>query len=182
MVAVGCRLFGPFRGKVFFLVVDAFSKWLEVRIVTSTFSRAAIDVLREFFATHGLPDCLVTDNGTAFKSVEFSRFMRSNHIRHLISAPFHPASNGQAERLVQTAKEFLEKGSSGDCSVSIARLLLTQHAIPFPTTNVSLAELPMNRKLVTCLDHLKPHSHDSFQVATLPPRKQFEMNDPVFAR
>ncbi|KFD47113.1 hypothetical protein M513_12023, partial [Trichuris suis] len=179
---VHADFFGPFHGKIFLLVVDAFSKWLEVRIVPSTSSRAAIEVLRELFATHGLPDCIVTDNGTAFKSVEFSRFLKSNHIRHVTSAPFHPASNGQAERSVQTAKEFLQKDSSGDWSVRIARLLLTQHATPSPTTSVSPAELLMNRKLVTCLDRLKPHSHNSFQVDRSPPRKQFEVNDPVFAR
>ncbi|KRY50253.1 Uncharacterized protein T03_8274 [Trichinella britovi] len=70
--------FGPIGGKIFLLVVDAFSKWLEVRIVPSTSSVAAIEAFRELFATHGLPDCLVTDNGTAFKSAEFLAFMQSN--------------------------------------------------------------------------------------------------------
>uniref|UniRef100_A0A5S6PZ30 Integrase catalytic domain-containing protein n=1 Tax=Trichuris muris TaxID=70415 RepID=A0A5S6PZ30_TRIMR len=55
--------------------VDAFSKWLELRIVPSASSRAAIEVLRKRCGIHGLPDCIVTDNGTAFNAVS-SRFER----------------------------------------------------------------------------------------------------------
>uniref|UniRef100_A0A5S6QCG8 RNA-directed DNA polymerase n=1 Tax=Trichuris muris TaxID=70415 RepID=A0A5S6QCG8_TRIMR len=83
-------IFGPLQGKVFFIAVDSFPKWLEVRIVSSTSSRAAIEVLKELFGTHGLPDCLVTDSGTAFIS-DFSEFMKSNHTRHLKTTPFHPS-------------------------------------------------------------------------------------------
>lgn len=65
---------GPTQGYYFFIVVDAFSKWLEVREVPSTSARAAIKVLRELFATHGVPDVIVLDNETAFTSEEFQDF------------------------------------------------------------------------------------------------------------
>ncbi|XP_046869411.1 uncharacterized protein K02A2.6-like [Drosophila willistoni] len=55
---------GPFQGKTFLLVVDSYSKWLEVAVVSSTSTAATIKVLRQLFATHGLPDQLVSDNGT----------------------------------------------------------------------------------------------------------------------
>uniref|UniRef100_A0A5S6QJF2 RNA-directed DNA polymerase n=1 Tax=Trichuris muris TaxID=70415 RepID=A0A5S6QJF2_TRIMR len=92
--------FGPFQGKVFFILVDAYSKWVEVRVVPTVSSKAAISALRSLFATHGLPDCVISDNGSAFTSTEFAEFMKSNCIRHMTTAPFHPASNGQAERSV----------------------------------------------------------------------------------
>ena len=72
---------GPFLGKLFLVVVDAFSKWLEVVIVPSTSSSATINVLRSIFATHGLPELLVSDNGTAFTSEEFHLFTKNNGIR-----------------------------------------------------------------------------------------------------
>ena len=65
-------------------------------------SQQVVRVLRNLFSTHGLPDVIVSDNGTAFTSVEFETFMKRNGIRHARCAPYHPSSNGLAERAVQT--------------------------------------------------------------------------------
>ncbi|XP_015276986.1 PREDICTED: uncharacterized protein K02A2.6-like, partial [Gekko japonicus] len=100
---------GPLQGQMFLIVVDAMSKWLEVVHMKSTTSLAVIHALRRLFATHGLPDVIVSDNGPQFVSEEFRLFLTSNGIRQMTSAPFHPASNGQAERMVRTAKEALGK-------------------------------------------------------------------------
>ena len=105
---------GPFLGKMFLVVVDAHSKWLEVEIVPAATSAHTIQKLRSMFATHGLPELLVSDNGTAFTSVEFQEFLSRNGIRHLTSAPYHPSSNGLAERAVQTFKDNMKKGSDDD--------------------------------------------------------------------
>ena len=59
------------------------------------------------FATHGLPEMLVTDNASYFTSQEFQDFAKLNGIRHVTSAPYHPASNGLAERAVQTVTKLL---------------------------------------------------------------------------
>lgn len=67
---------GPFQGKTLFVLVDAHSKWLEASIVASTSSEQAIKALRRVFATHGLPEVLVSDNGTAFTSTEFQTFVK----------------------------------------------------------------------------------------------------------
>ena len=87
---------GPFLGRTFLIVVDAHSKWLEVTPVSSTSSQQVVRVLRNLFSTHGLPDVIVSDNGTAFTSVEFETFMKRNGIRHVRCAPYHPSSNGLA--------------------------------------------------------------------------------------
>ena len=62
---------GPFQGKMFLIVIDAFSKWLEVKLLTAATSTVTIEHLRGIFATHGLHEVLVTDNGTPFTSSEF---------------------------------------------------------------------------------------------------------------
>ncbi|KAK2578334.1 hypothetical protein KPH14_001330 [Odynerus spinipes] len=41
--------------------------------------------------------------------MEFAQFLKANGIRHKTTAPFHPATNGQAERFVQTVKLALRK-------------------------------------------------------------------------
>ena len=61
------------------------------------------------FATHDLPQLVVSDNGAVFTSREFKEFLKQNGIRHVKSAPYHPASNGLAKWYVQTFKTSLKK-------------------------------------------------------------------------
>ncbi len=89
---------------MFLIIVDAHSKWLDVYSMKTATSAAAIERLRWSFATHGLPDTIVSDNGTVFTSGEFSNFLRRGGIRHVRSAHYHPATNGLAERAVQSVK------------------------------------------------------------------------------
>ena len=98
---------GPYKGEMFLVVIDAYSKWLEVHCMRSTTSSATIGKLREIFATHGLPATLVSDNGSNFTSSEFQEFMKRNGIKHIKVAPYHPASNGLADGPC----EFSKKGS-----------------------------------------------------------------------
>lgn len=87
------------------MVVDAHTKWPEVVPVKSTSSSSTIEILRDLFARFGIPEQIVSDNGTQFVSEEFQTFVKSNGIRHITSAPYHPATNGLAERTVQTFKQ-----------------------------------------------------------------------------
>jgi len=121
---------GPYQQKIFLIVVDSFSKWLEVVLVPSFDSKSAISALRNLFATHGLPDTIVSDNGTSFSSQEFRSFATNNGIRHVMVAPYHASSNGQAERMVQTTKDALRRIVSGDWQLRLARILLSPHVTP----------------------------------------------------
>ena len=69
---------GPFLGRTFLIVVDAHSKWLEVTPVAST-SQQVVRVLGNVFSTHGLPDVIVSDNGTAFTSVVLNLYEMQWH-------------------------------------------------------------------------------------------------------
>ena len=104
---------GPFLNRMFLIVVDAHSKWLEVHITANSTASVTIQKLRETFATLGLPQTLVSDNGPTFTSYEFQEFMKQNGIRHLKTAPYHPASNGLAERAVQTFKSAIKRMQGG---------------------------------------------------------------------
>ena len=107
------------------VLVDAHSKWLEVHVMTNSTTNATIQRLQQSFATHGLPDILVTDNGPNLVSEEMQQFLNRNGIRHVRTAPYHPASNGQAERAVQTLKRSLAKQQAGSLEERVARFLLT---------------------------------------------------------
>lgn len=62
---------GPFLGHSYLIVTDAYSKWPEVVVMQTTTSLATIKVLMQIFATHGLPERIVSDNGPQFTSQEF---------------------------------------------------------------------------------------------------------------
>ena len=79
----------PFRGRMFLVVVEAHSKWLCVEPVISATSQNTTGKLRSIFGTNGLPEMVVSDNGTTFTSREFQEFMQRNGIRHVTSAPYH---------------------------------------------------------------------------------------------
>lgn len=93
----------------------------------STTTEASIRALRKLFTTHGLPDVLVLDNGAQLTSAVFESFLGAHGIRHALVIPFHPASNGQAERIVHTAKEALSLMGPGDWQWCVDKFLLTQH-------------------------------------------------------
>jgi len=125
-------------GKYLLLVtIDAYSKWPEVHIVSSTRAQTTIDKLRMIFATHGLPMTLVSDNGTPFQSKEFHNFISANGIIHRHVPPYHPSSNGLAENTVKTVKHALSK-----CKITkdtiiethIARFLVSYHNTQHSTT------------------------------------------------
>lgn len=91
---------GPFMEKMFLIVIDAHSKWMEVEIVNSSTAQATIEHLKASFARLGLPEVVVTDNGTCFTSSEFQEFIQHNNIKHMQTAPYHPSFNGLAKRAV----------------------------------------------------------------------------------
>ena len=85
---------------------------------TTTTASRTIEELRELFATHGSPEQLVSDNGPQFITDEFGEFMRSNGIKHIKSALYRPATNGMAERSVQTFKQALHAALAEKKSIS----------------------------------------------------------------
>ena len=101
---------GPFQGTMFLVTVDAHLKWPEVSMMSSTTVSKTMDVLRQMFAAYGLPHQIVSDNGPQFISDDFATFTKMNGIKHIRSAPYHPASNGLAERFIQALKASLKDG------------------------------------------------------------------------
>jgi len=93
------------------VAVDAFSKWPEIFVVSSTSATQTADKLRIMFATRGLPLTLVSDNGPPFSSTEFHNFVSQNGITHQRVPPHHPSSSGLAENMVKTVKQALKKTS-----------------------------------------------------------------------
>ncbi|UYV78573.1 K02A2.6-like [Cordylochernes scorpioides] len=180
---------GPFQGKLFLVAVDAYSKWIEAKIVESTSAETTVNTMGEMFATHGLPDVIVTDNGTSFTSEVFKTFLKRNGIRHILCAPYHTASNGQVEIAIQTFKNLLRKNSRGNWSIRLARSLLTMRIAVNSTTRKSPAQLLMNRNLKTIVGKFYPESisegrnrQDDKFMKNWKPHREVEEGQEIMAR
>ena len=67
---------------MFLILIDAHSKWIEAFHTPNATSSAVIEELRTVFAKFGLPETIVTDNGSCFTSEEFEQFLKKNGITH----------------------------------------------------------------------------------------------------
>ena len=149
---------GPFQGAMFLVCVDAYSKWPEVRVMSKTTVSKTLDVLRQWFASPGVPEQIITDNGPQFVAEEFDTFTKRNGIKHVKSAPYHPASNGLAERFIKSMKQSL-KASAADGRSLCQRLssyLLGYRTTAHATTGVPPYQLLQRRDLRTRLSLLRP--------------------------
>ena len=147
---------GPVDSCTYFIMVDAFSKWPEVFIMTSTTSQSTIKILREVCSRFGNMKTLVSDNGPQFTSKEFASFCEGENIRHIKTPPFHPQSNGQVERFVDTLKRTL--GKLRNNSDHLQQFLQQYRATPHLSApdNKSPAELMLGRKIRLPLDAVLP--------------------------
>jgi len=126
---------------------------IDVHITNSCNTATTIEKLQCTFASLGLPEIIVSENGPSCASTEFSDFLKSNGIQHIITILYHPAANGLAERAVQTFKACMKK-SHGSLQDRVNSFLLKYRTTPQTTTGVTPAELPMGRKLRIHLDLL----------------------------
>lgn len=148
--------YAELQGRHYLVVVDAHSKWPEIVAMGTSTAAATADPLRKIFAVHGLPAVLASDNGSQFTAEEFRVFCQQNGIRQAFSSPFHPLSNGAAERVVQLLKQFLRKQNHLTPKQSLASFLLTYRTTAHATTGRAPCELLMGRMLRTRLDLLHP--------------------------
>ena len=129
------------KGTPYIIVVDYFSRYIEIMKLTTTTSASIISALKAIFSRHGIPDILITDNGPQYAAQEFSQFAESYNFTHQTSSPYHPQGNGEAERAVRTVKSLLKDRSDPHLA------LLSYRTTPLPFCNYSPAQLLMGRCL-----------------------------------
>jgi transposase InsO family protein len=80
------------------VAIDKFSKWIKVRPLTSIRSKQAVAFFTNIIHRFGVPNSIITDNGTQFTRKKFLDFCEDHHIRVDWAAVAHPMTNGQVER------------------------------------------------------------------------------------
>ncbi|BHF62166.1 hypothetical protein SprV_0100514700 [Sparganum proliferum] len=171
---------GPLNGASYLILVDAYSKWSEIAPLNPATASATIAFLRRILSQHGLPGVLVSDNGSQFTSSSFEDVCRQHNIQHLRLPPYHPQSNGQAGRFVDTFKRALLKAHGEGTTDEIVQVFLFSYrTTPNPASpgGVSPAEELMGRQLRTTFHALVP-------TVALPAvsRSKLSIGTPVFVR
>lgn len=137
-----------YRKKKYIILVDYFSNYMEVGQLAGITSRHVIDFMIDQFARHGIPTILVTDNGPAYSSLEFKKFLREWEIEQETFSPLYPQSNGKSERTVQSVKNMLKRcvDSGQDYRLSLLNFRATpRNGLDSP------AQILMGRRLNTRL-------------------------------
>ena len=143
-----------FMGNNWLIVTDAYSKYPCIHQTSSTSTQATTALLEEDFAHFGYPHTIVSDNATTFSSAEFQLWCHQRGIKHLTGAPYHPATNGAAERMVQSFKQSLKK-SKLPPRPALQEFLMQYRRTPL-NTGFSPSQLLNGRQLRTKIDALLP--------------------------
>ena len=114
-------------GDNFLVIVDAYSNWLEIIKMRVTTAEKTTEALRDVFSRWGPCRTIVSDNGPQFTSHTFKSFLHSLGINHITSAPYHPQSNGRAERFVGALKTGLDKLQHEGSTDKKLRIFLSSH-------------------------------------------------------
>lgn len=149
--------FASQAGKTFLIISDAYSKYCDVKLMTTTNMMKLEEKLLDFFSIFGLPKELVSDNGPPFQSYGFNNFCKSHKIEMTHTPPYHPPSNGQAERAVRTVKQCFLKFFLGDeqclpIEKKIKKFLIYHNNTPSTVTGKSPSEIIFLYKPRTLLD------------------------------
>ena len=76
------------------VAIDKFFKWIEARPITNIRSKQAVLFFTDIILRFGIPNVIITDNGTQFTAKNFLDFYDQHHIRVNLSAVAHPRTNG----------------------------------------------------------------------------------------
>ncbi|XP_052814250.1 uncharacterized protein K02A2.6-like [Mya arenaria] len=93
----------------YIVVVDLYSRYYECGLLRNMRTDTVIHKLKGYFATHGIPSKVISDNAGQYCSQEFDKFVREWDFEHVTSSPLHSQGNGVTERCIQTIKKIFTK-------------------------------------------------------------------------
>ena len=160
---------GPIGGKYYFhVMIDQYSKYPEVDILTSTSFKKLRPCLDRIFSSQGIPERVTADNGPPYPSFEMDAYAKEMGFEMKPTTPNDPAANGFAEVFVKILCKLLHTSvaEGKDPKAELYKYLLHYRATPHPTTGVSPSEMLNGRRLRTKLPflNLKPEDESIKEI------------------
>jgi RNase H-like domain found in reverse transcriptase/Reverse transcriptase (RNA-dependent DNA polymerase)/Integrase zinc binding domain/Integrase core domain len=124
------ELMNPESGKRehYLITVDHYSDFFEIDEVEDLTAASVIKKCKRNFATHGIPEVTICDNGSQFNSTEFRKFAAVYEFKVTMCSPYHKEGNGKAEATVKIAKQLIKKCRQNKQDIHLA--LLTARNTP----------------------------------------------------
>ena len=105
------------------VVVDHFTQYVKAYVTRNQTARATAWVLyNEYFSVFGFPQKLMSDQGTGFTSKVIAAMCSLLGIEKIRTTPYHPQSNGSAERVHQMLRQMIGKLDPEKCQKWLAHL------------------------------------------------------------
>ena len=129
-------------GEYLLVAIDRYSRFPEVAIVTSTKASSLLVQLDGIFAVHGIPEFIMSDNGSPFNSEEFSRYLQAIGSIHHPITPRWPQANGEVEKFNQLLEKTIQDAivDGKVWKEELQRFLLQYRTTPHSTTKVAPAK------------------------------------------
>ena len=149
-------------GFAYLVLVDRYSNWPIVTRSTNG-AEGLCRVLRDTFATYGIPEILTSDDGPEFASHTTRDFLSSWSVFHRTSSAYNPHANCRAETAVKTTKRLIagNTGPGGTLSDDFHQALLQYRNGPSPGTGMSPSQCLFGRATRGILPRLpatyRPH-------------------------
>lgn len=150
-------------GHTLFVVVDYYSRFIEVCEMTQTTAKETILQLSRIFSRYGVPLTLRADNGPQLNTTceEFKGFCQDMGIRLINTIPYWPQQNGEVERqnrsILKRLKIAQELGQ--DWRRVLDQYILSYHSTPHPTTGRSPFDLMFGRRIRNKLPQIPREVH-----------------------
>jgi len=132
-------------------VIDSYTRFLEAYPLTNIVTSTIIQCLNSYFSQFGLPQTIVSDNGTSFTSKEFEQFLSALGMQHNKCSIYHPRSNGLVERVHRHMKDSLSCMANEDHNwhEKLLYFKLCYNSSVHSVTGFSPAELFFGRQIRT---------------------------------
>ena len=158
---VGMDFVGPFpTGENLLVLVDYYSRFPEIEIMTKITVEALEPRLRRIFSHYGVPQRIVTDNAQTFCSTHFANLMAEYGIKHRKITPLYPQANGEVERLNRNINKVVKTAiaEGRNWRFALDDWLLAYRNTPHSVTGQAPAVLMFGRNLNDKLPALHPTS------------------------
>ena len=143
------------------VVVDHFTKWVEIRALKTKEATETAQELYKIICRHGVPEAILTDQGTNFQATLLKELWDLFDVHSQRTTPYHPQCDGLTERFNRTMRAmiaaYIEEGQLNCWDEHLDALQLAYNTATHKTTGYSPFELIYGRQPRLPLDIFDPN-------------------------